>query len=102
MSATLGASSTLSEIAPQPPRQRRRARQHEVRPRGEAFLGRAEAGGVDALVGGDVIDAVVYDQRRVQRLDQDLRLRYVGPQDRPPQAEPARGAPHERGQQAAR
>ena len=57
----------------------RRARQHEVGAGGETRLGRAEAGGVDALLGGDVIDAVVDDQRRVERLDQDLGLGHVCP-----------------------
>ncbi len=74
---------------PQPLREGGRARQHEVRARGEARLGRAEARGVDALVGGDVVDAVVDDQRRVERVDQHLGLGNVGPQDRPSQAQPA-------------
>ena len=85
---------------PHPLGQRGRARQHEVGAGGEALLGRAEAVGVDARLRGDVIDAVVDDQRRLKRLDQHLCLRHVRPQDRRVQAEPARGAPHERRQQA--
>ena len=77
--------------APQPLGQLGRARQHEVGARREALLGRAEAGGVDARVRGDVIDAVVDDERGCERLEQDLRLRHVGPQDRPAEAEPAGG-----------
>ena len=49
VSATLGASSTLSESLRSRSRERRRARQHEVGARGEALLGGAEARGVDAL-----------------------------------------------------
>ena len=65
VSATFGASRTLSENCAQPRGQRRRAGEHEVGAGGEALLGGAEAGGVDPLVRGDVIDAVVDDQRRV-------------------------------------
>jgi hypothetical protein len=48
---------------------------------------------------GDVIDAVVDDQRRAQRVDQHLGLWHVCPQDRGLQAEPARRAPYECRQQ---
>jgi hypothetical protein len=58
-----------------------------------------EAVRVDALLGGDVIDAVVDHQRRLERVEQHLRLRHVGPQDRPPDAQSARGSAHERRQQ---
>ena len=79
----------------QPLGERRRARQHEVGPAREALLGGAEAGGVDAGLRGDVVDAVVDDQLGRQRPDQGLGLGHVGPQDRSPvEAEPADGVAH--------
>ena len=99
VSATLGASSTLSDSA----RIRSAsfgalASTRSARAR-EALLGGAEARRVDQRMRGDVIDAVVDDERGVERVEQHLGLRHVGPQDRPAHAQPARGAAHERRQQ---
>ncbi len=63
--------------------ERRRARQHEVGAGREARPRRRGSGGVDAGLGGDVIDAVVDDERGFERVQQRLGLRDVGPQDRP-------------------
>ena len=54
---------------------------------------------VDSLLGGDVVDAVVDDERRVERLEQRLGLRDVGPQDRLAEPEPPRRAAHQAAQQ---
>ncbi len=67
----------------------------------EALLGGAEAGAVDAGLRGDVIDAVVDDEPRLKRIDEDLGLGHVGPEDRPLHPQPARGAAHLRAQEAA-
>ena len=77
----------------------RRTREHEVGAGREALLGRAEARRVDQRMRGDVIDAVVDDERGVERVEQHLGLRHVGPQDRPAHAQPAHGSAHERRQQ---
>ncbi len=83
----------------QPLGERRRAGEHEVCARGEALLRGAEAGGVDALLRGDVIDAVVDDERGVEHVDQRLGLRDVAPQDRLVHAQARRGAADEGGEQ---
>ena len=53
-----------------------------------------------ALLGGDVVHAVVDDRGRLERLDEPVRLRHVAPQDRPLEAERARGAADLGAQQA--
>ena len=95
VSATFGASRTLLEIVRSRSASAGALASTRSARAAKRVLGGAEARGVDPLLGGDVIDAVVDDQRGVERVDQHLRLRHVRPQDRPPQAEPAGGAPHE-------
>ena len=80
--------------------ERRGAGDHEVGAGREALLGGEERRGVDPLVGRDVVDAVVDDERRVQRVEQRLGLRHVAPEHRArPQPGSARAAPHEARQQ---
>ena len=72
---------------PHPLGQCRGARQHKVGAPREAFLRCPEALGVDALLGGEVVDAVIDDKLGVEDLDQVLGLRRVGPENRPAHAQ---------------
>ena len=80
---------------------RRRGRDHEIGPLREPALGGVEAVDVDALLGGDVVDAVVDHRLGIEGVEKDLGLRDVPPQHRCAQPQAPRREPNREPEQVA-